>query len=128
MGYNQEKEIAQDENKSLGLRYFSLLHCISSFTWLTRCGFRNELRHLYHKCGLKRGQFNSGEVIENCVEELDRQRQHFLHQLKVFDYERKVEKKSGKRSPSKSDIETLFDIRKIVIEEVIRGAKLDNPR
>ena len=120
MGYNQDKRIVLDESQTIGRRYISLLHCVGQFSWLTHCGFRNELRHLYYKCGLKRGSLNSVETIINCINELDRQRNEFLKRLNAFSNIRKAQKKVGRRNPSKKEIEHLFDKRKILMEKAIK--------
>jgi hypothetical protein len=120
MGYNQDKRIVLDDSETIGRRYICLLHCVGQFSWLTLCGFRNELRHLYFSCGLKRGDLNSAETIVNCINELDRQRNDFLKRLNAFSNMRKAEKREGKRTPSKKEIEHLFDKRKILMEKAIK--------
>ncbi len=120
MGYIQDKRIVCDDSETLGRRYICLLHCIGQFSWLTRCGFRNELRHLYFSCGLQRGELNSAETIINSINELDRQRNDFLKRLNAFTNMRKAMKLEGKRTPSKQVVEELYDKRKILMEKAIK--------
>lgn len=114
MGFNQEIKKARDKSIPIGLRYISLLHCISSFSWLTYCNFSDEIRHLQQICDLKQGRLNSSEVIELSINELLRQRKQFLTRLGKFTDNRKAEKKSGKRSPSKMDLDALYDLKEIL--------------
>ena len=120
MGYNQDKKIVFDESEKIGLRYISLLHCISQFTWLTKCGFNNELKHLYQTCGLKRGTENSSETLLKCIRELDRQRGIFLERLFTFSEKRKAEKLNGRRSPAKKALAELYNRRGLLLESAIK--------
>ena len=120
MGYNQDKKIVLDASETIGLRYLSLLHCVSQFAWLSKCGFRNELRHLYHTCGLKRGEANSSETLVICINEIDQQRSVFLNKLTVFTQMRKKQKLCGRRSPTKKSLSDLYEVKDLLLEKAIK--------
>ena len=120
MGYNQDKKIVLDESETIGLRYLSLLRCISQFTWLAKCGFRNELRHLYYTCGLKRGEANSSETLLMCINEIDKQRSVFLKKLTAFTQMRKKQKLSGRRSPTKNSLLNLYEVKDLLLEKAVK--------
>ena len=120
MGYNQDKKIVLDEAQTIGLRYSSLLHCASRFAWLTKCGFRNELRHLYYTCGLNRSEANSSETLLNCINEIDQQRSVFLKKLTTFAKIRKKEKLNGRRSPTKKSLSDLYALKDLLLDNAIK--------
>ena len=119
MGYNQDRNTALNEDNSIGLRYVSLLHCITSFCWLTDIKYWDELRHLYHVCNFRQNSENSSAVIIQTQQELDRQRRIFLTKLKTFSEKRKGQKKAGIRQPLSKDLKELNREEDILVPQAI---------
>lgn len=113
MGWNNHARKVRDVTRSLGARYKSLGSCVLGFSWLTHGSYNAIWRRLIARHpSLARSSapwktFSSDDLVAY-LGSLEEERREFLARIDAFRRKRVVEKRRGRRQPSKADVDALF--------------------
>ncbi|MEM7712183.1 MAG: hypothetical protein AAF349_01085 [Cyanobacteria bacterium P01_A01_bin.68] len=83
--------------------------CINSYCWLTKEEFQSTDARYSSGFGFNSDISNSGDRLNQAMDNLEKERNIFLEKLRLFGQKRIQEKSRGCRFPSKSDIEALYN-------------------
>lgn len=82
--------------------------CIEGYIWLIKGKFNNTYSRYSNHFGFDTEVPDASERLSQAMDALEKERNLFLEQLRLFDKTRVREKMRGRRSPSKSAVEALY--------------------
>lgn len=100
-------EVARNEREPIGRRYKSIRYAAEHYCGLTHTSFESVFAELARRHGFKVGSLNSSGALSAAAVDLESARHAFLRQMTSFVAQRRVEKRSGRRYPSKESLAAL---------------------
>ncbi len=82
--------------------------CIERYHWLIKQKFLATYSRYSKHFGFDSDIADSGDRLSQAMDALEKERNLFLEQLRLFDKKRVKEKMRGRRFPSKSAVEALY--------------------
>lgn len=82
--------------------------CIERYHWLIKRKFNSTYSRYSNHFGFDADVPDAGVRLSQAMDALEKERNLFLEQLRLFDKKRIREKMRGRRSPSKSAVEALY--------------------
>ena len=101
-------QVARDDQQPLGKRYKSVRHAAERYSWLTRTSFESVFTDLRVRCGFRVGLPNEPAVVYAAATALECARDSFVGSLRVLSAARRVQKRSGRRVLTATQLAELY--------------------